>query len=410
MLNIHKLAFVAVFLSLGACTRMAVVPEAPPPSSGPVVMPPINEQPSSIPPPYSAPSYPGQQSVHIVQAGETLYRIGQRYGYDYRQIAAWNNIPPPYNISVGQRLLISPTSGGTTPVYTPPPPVNRTPPVTVAHYHTVNRGETLYSISRIYGRSFEELAAWNNIPPPYALSVGQTLVVTQPAGVSTYQPTQPVIMPAPVSSAAPATATYHTVSAGETLYSIARRYQHHYSEIARWNNIPSPYTLRIGQRLIVSGSSSAYAVPSSYSAQSTTTRAPSAQTTTHIVARSETLYSIAQRYGRDYRDVAAWNRLSPPYKLLVGQKLVIGTHAPASVAPVATPKPAPIAPTTYTSAAKSSASSASSGLKTYHIVQKGESLAIIAQRYGQTPLDLALWNGIKPPYQLEPGQSLLVGK
>jgi len=48
---------------------------------------------------------------HIVQRGETLYRISRRYGLNYRNIAAWNNIRPPYTIWPGQQLLIHAPSG-----------------------------------------------------------------------------------------------------------------------------------------------------------------------------------------------------------------------------------------------------------------------------------------------------------
>ncbi len=43
-----------------------------------------------------------------VKKGETLYSISWRYGYDHREVAAWNNIKPPYHIYVGQQLYIIP--------------------------------------------------------------------------------------------------------------------------------------------------------------------------------------------------------------------------------------------------------------------------------------------------------------
>lgn len=46
--------------------------------------------------------------IYTVKPGDTLYSISWRYGYDHREIAAWNNIPPPYTIYVGQELLIIP--------------------------------------------------------------------------------------------------------------------------------------------------------------------------------------------------------------------------------------------------------------------------------------------------------------
>lgn len=45
---------------------------------------------------------------YTVREGETLYSISWRYGYDYREVAAWNHISPPYNIYPGQLLYIIP--------------------------------------------------------------------------------------------------------------------------------------------------------------------------------------------------------------------------------------------------------------------------------------------------------------
>jgi lipoprotein NlpD len=45
---------------------------------------------------------------YTVSKGETLYSISWRYGYDHREVAAWNNIGPPYNIYPGQQLLLIP--------------------------------------------------------------------------------------------------------------------------------------------------------------------------------------------------------------------------------------------------------------------------------------------------------------
>lgn len=46
--------------------------------------------------------------AHVVQPGDTLYSISWRYGYDHREVAAWNSISPPYTIYVGQQVLIIP--------------------------------------------------------------------------------------------------------------------------------------------------------------------------------------------------------------------------------------------------------------------------------------------------------------
>lgn len=53
----------------------------------------------------------GGHIYHRVEPGETLYSIGWIYGYDYREIANWNNIPPPYSLTPGLHLRVAPPSG-----------------------------------------------------------------------------------------------------------------------------------------------------------------------------------------------------------------------------------------------------------------------------------------------------------
>jgi len=43
-----------------------------------------------------------------VKPGDTLYSIAWRYGYDPREVAAWNNIPAPYTIRPGQHIYMIP--------------------------------------------------------------------------------------------------------------------------------------------------------------------------------------------------------------------------------------------------------------------------------------------------------------
>ncbi len=47
---------------------------------------------------------------YVVRAGDTLYGISFRAGLTYREVAAWNNIPEPYTVKVGQRLILQPAN------------------------------------------------------------------------------------------------------------------------------------------------------------------------------------------------------------------------------------------------------------------------------------------------------------
>lgn len=56
----------------------------------------------------TAPTDAGSEQVHIVQAGENLFRIGLRYGFTPEELAAYNNIPDMTRIEVGQIIKIPP--------------------------------------------------------------------------------------------------------------------------------------------------------------------------------------------------------------------------------------------------------------------------------------------------------------
>jgi lipoprotein NlpD len=45
---------------------------------------------------------------HTVKTGDTLYSIAWTYGYDYKVVAGWNDIKPPYTIKLGQRIRVAP--------------------------------------------------------------------------------------------------------------------------------------------------------------------------------------------------------------------------------------------------------------------------------------------------------------
>src|SRR4051794_28060556 len=70
---------------------------------------------SSAPPPVRERVSPDKRHVtvtplptgrYIVQRGESVYAIAFRYGLDYRQLAQWNGINPPYVIYPGQSLTL----------------------------------------------------------------------------------------------------------------------------------------------------------------------------------------------------------------------------------------------------------------------------------------------------------------
>lgn len=52
---------------------------------------------------------------YIVKKGDTLYAIGLEFGFDYKEIAQWNDIQPPYTIKIGQALKLKTSNTVATP-------------------------------------------------------------------------------------------------------------------------------------------------------------------------------------------------------------------------------------------------------------------------------------------------------
>jgi LysM repeat protein len=131
----------------------------------------------------------------------------------------------------------SPASATATPLPTPSPTASPVPPPVAAPaisqcpaLYVVRTKDTAFSIARRFGISLDVLAAANKLSPPSAIEIGQLLVIP---GV-----------PGP-------TASSHVVQAGDTLYSIARRYGTSVETIAALNQTPHPWHARLGQKLLL---------------------------------------------------------------------------------------------------------------------------------------------------------------
>ncbi|AQQ69402.1 peptidase M23 [Microbulbifer agarilyticus] len=60
---------------------------------------------------------------------------------------------------------------------------------------------------------------------------------------------------------------------------------------------------------------------------------PSQKIRHHTVSKGETLYSIAWRYGKDFKELAAVNRIPAPYRIFPGQRLALTGRIPVAVSP-----------------------------------------------------------------------------
>ncbi len=121
---------------------------------------------TAVPPQPTASTGTGGQTIHVVAPGDTLFSISQRYGVSQEAIIAANGLSNPNALVVGQQLIIP--APGTTPA-TPVPPTG------TEQVYTVRPGDNLFRIGLAYGCTVDQLSAYNNIPYPYTIFVGDQI-------------------------------------------------------------------------------------------------------------------------------------------------------------------------------------------------------------------------------------------
>ena len=123
------------------------------------------------------------------------------------------------------------------PVSPSPSAINRSaaPPVSNPRSdatHTVEPGQTYYSVSKLYGLTVDELLALNNLTTNDVLEVGQKLIVKPTVG-RVVQPSKSAV----AAASSPGNVVYHTVVKGETMFRISKNYGVTIEQIQQWNNL-----------------------------------------------------------------------------------------------------------------------------------------------------------------------------
>jgi LysM repeat protein len=171
--------------------------------------------------------------------------------------------------------------------------------------YVIKAGDTLFSIALANNTDVETIRRLNNLPDDI-IQVGQVLIVPG-TGEPAAQPGQEAA--APGAQATPAATVVYTVGAGDNLSSIATQFNVTWQEIAAANNIPAPYTIYRGQRLVIPGVQP--------------TPEPTTVVRKHVVQAGETLLSIAVQYDTTTEAIMEANSLTDANFLRVGQELII---------------------------------------------------------------------------------------
>ncbi|MCB0205914.1 MAG: LysM peptidoglycan-binding domain-containing protein [Caldilineae bacterium] len=134
-----------------------------------------SEQPADIP---RADATPAFGYVYTVVAGDDIWQIATAHGLDMESLAAENNLEAPYWLQPGDKLWVPAEPA---PVHSPAPPAELQPSESAAIY-VVQNGDNLWQIAVAYGFQEQDLAAANNLQPPYLIHPGDRLQIPgQPA-------------------------------------------------------------------------------------------------------------------------------------------------------------------------------------------------------------------------------------
>ncbi len=158
--------------------------------------------------------YEEEENIYIVKKGDSLYSIANKYNTTVDELKRINNLTSNI-LSIGQVLKL------------PSDKASNVEKEENTISYTVQKGDSLYSIARKYNTTIDRIKDLNNLTTNL-LSIGQVLLIPTDTNLET---------------------TY-TVQKGDSLYSIAKKYNTTVNRLKQLNNLTSNL-LSIGQILIV---------------------------------------------------------------------------------------------------------------------------------------------------------------
>ena len=203
------------------------------------------------------------QEIYTVKKGDSLWKIANKYNTTVEKLKSANNLKTN-TLSVGQKLVI--------------PSISVSPEV--SDTYIVQKGDSLWSIANKFNMTVSELKNLNNLTNNL-LSIGQVLKIKDSSNNGK---------------------TAYTVQKGDSLWVIANKYGITTEELKSYNNLTSNL-LSIGQVLKI----------------------PQGKTSTeniYTVKKGDSLWTIANRYNTTVEKIKVLNNLTSNL-LSIGQQLKI---------------------------------------------------------------------------------------
>lgn len=310
----------------------------------------------------------GKRSTYVVQSGDTLAAIAQKNGVSWRDIAQWNQIDPTGTLFVGASLYLYDAKPVAEPVKTE---------AKKPESYVVQSGDSLTNLASQFDLSIKQLADYNDLSVTDGLRVGQKLSLIAPKNNARNTATT-VVADAKTSSPQKLATKSYTVKRGEYLQLIAERYALSNQDLADLTSgLTASSSLLVGQKINVPAqdvkAADAKATPKNVVQYDNVTAASTDKTETYKVQRGDTLSRIATQSKISLSELAELNNIKANSGVQIGQSLKI----PTSVS-----------------------------IPTHYVVQSGDSLNAIANKYNLQLNDLAAFNDLSRTAGVQIGQRL----
>lgn len=271
----------------------------------------------------------GKPQVHVVKSGDTLTSIAKRFGVNVNDLAVDNKIKKGQTLRLGQEI-----EG----------------PASHRKAYVVQTGDTIFAIAKRFSVTAAALADENDLKTGSAIKKGQKLIL--PEGYKDRGPTKTTTVipgtstavaerePAPTMGSRPAASAptpsrparpsedeaptpttvsttalsvtgsvvtvagprqSHTVKSGDTLTSIARKFDMSVSDLADDNDLKASKPLKLGQKI----------------------KGPATTQKAYVAVSGDTLGAIAKRFNVSVKELAAENNLRSTAAVKKGQKILL---------------------------------------------------------------------------------------
>ena len=317
----------------------------------------------------------GKRSTYVVLPGDTLALIAQKNGVNWRDIATWNQIDPTGTLFVGASLYL----------YDAKPQVVEAAKVVERkpESYVVQSGDNLTNLATRFDLTLKQLADYNNLSVTDNLFVGQKLTLKEPKNnprntqLNAPQQSTRAVENKATTMQKFATKSY-TVKRGEYLKLIADRYALSNQELADLTSgLTASSNLFVGQKINVPlhevSKTEETVEPKSAVKYENVTASSNYKTESYIVQRGDTLSSIATKSKITLSELAELNNFKANKSVRLGQVLKVP---------------------------------AGSTIPEQYVVQSGDSLNAIANKYQLTVNYIADLNGLERTAGVRVGQKL----